>query len=170
MNYSRVIPIGLVAFLTAMTFSTPGSAEPTSGKGHMGPMMHDGGGMRGYGKDGHHGGSHWKQSLTKAQRDKLAAMKLDLMKKKLPIKAKMKVVKTDLALLAIADKPDMKAIDKKIDELTALKNQVMKVKYAHKVAVRKELTPEQRVMFDIDMLRKAQKGKKRGQGHHGYHH
>jgi Spy/CpxP family protein refolding chaperone len=155
----------VIALLTALTLSTA-YADPGSGKGQYGMhqgegMHHDGGGQYG---GGYHGKS-WKKDLTKEQKDKLRAIKLDYLKKKMPLKAKMKAIKTDLALLMIADAPDMKAIDKKIDEMLAVKKELKKLKVMHKINVRKELTPEQRVKFDMHVLKKAAKGKKKCRYH-----
>ena len=88
------------------------------------------------------------------------------MKVQAPIKAKIKTVKVDLAMLVTADKPDTNAINKKIDELTKLKNEKMKEKYRYIAAKRKVLNAEQRVLFDIKVIKKAMKGKYKGRHRH----
>jgi len=108
----------------------------------------------------------WKDTLTDEQRTKLAKIKLDHMKVQAPIKTKMKTIKMDLALLVTADKPDTAAINKKIDELTKLKNAKMKEKYRYITAKRKVLNAEQRVLFDMNVIKKAMKGKQKG--HRGH--
>jgi len=108
----------------------------------------------------------WRDTLTDEQRANLAKIKLDHMKVQAPIKAKMKTIKVDLALLVTADKPDMAAINKKTDELTKLKNSKMKEKYKYIAAKRKLLNAEQRVLFDMHVIKKAMKGKHKG-GHKG---
>lgn len=117
---------------------------------HAGKGMHGGSGMC---------GASWKQTLTDEQRAKLAKLKLDHMKGMAPLKAKMKSIKVDLALLVIADKPDTNAINKKIDELAKLKNDKMKAKYQYIAAKRKILTAEQQVLFDMHVIKKAMHGK-----------
>jgi Spy/CpxP family protein refolding chaperone len=177
MKKSVFIPATIIALITALAFGTTSFAEPSTGKGEgYGPhhMMHDG---KGYGPhhmmhDGH-GGHHkpaWKESLTKAQKDKLRKMKVDFLKVKYPLKARMKTIKLELAVLATADVPDQKAIDAKIDALLVLKKEMLQASYAHKIAVRKELTSEQKVLYDKHMLKKAKKGKCKGKrGHYGHH-
>ncbi len=109
----------------------------------------------------------WKESLTKQQKDTLRVKKVTFLKKKLPAKARMKTIKTELAVLSIADKPDQEAINKKIDELLALKKDLLRAKYAHIASVRKELAPNQQAMFDKWRLKKAKRGKcHRKHGHH----
>ncbi len=125
-----------------------------------------------HGKGGHHGMSHgshgWKATLTEEQQQQVDKIKLDYKKKVLPIKAKIKQAKVDLALLVTADKPDQKAINKKIDEISKLKSEKMRAKAEKRIAVRKILNDKQRVKFDLHVLKKASKGKKGGK--HGYHH
>ncbi len=119
----------------------------------------------------HHGGGHWKSTLTDEQRTQMRALKLTYKKQVIPIKAKLKEAKVELALLLGTDNPSQSALDKKISAIVKLKEQKLQAKAKHKVAVRKVLTPEQRVMFDLGLLKKAYKGKKSGGGgYHNYHH
>ena len=108
-------------------------------------------------------GAGWKATLTDEQRAAMAKLKLDYMKIKAPLKAKIKSIKVDLAMLVTTDKPDMNAINKKIDELTRLKNDKMKEKYKYLAAKRKVLNAEQQVQFDMHVIKKAMHGK--GKGH-----
>lgn len=157
MKYPTIIPTALLILLTFLTYGTA-SAESSAAKGHHEMMQ---AGHHGYtsGRSGQHK-SRWKKTLTDKQRSKIRALKLGYMKTKYPLKAKKKALKTDLALMVMADKSDSKAMDKKIDALLAIKKQMMKLKYMYKISVRKELTAEQRVLFDIRMLKKAMRGKK----------
>jgi Spy/CpxP family protein refolding chaperone len=79
-----------------------------------------------------------------------------------PIKAKIKNLKVELAMLVTTDKPDTNAINKKIDELTKLKNDKMREKYKYIIAKRKVLTAEQQVLFDTRVIQKAMHGKGKG--------
>jgi len=67
----------------------------------------------------------------------------------------------------IAIIPDQKAINKQIDKIVKLKAEKMRLKAAHKVEVRKVLNDDQRVQFDMKILKSAYHGK---QGHHRGHH
>lgn len=137
-----------VAALPVLLMAYPAWAQ-------MGSMM--GGGMMGRGMM-HGQAAGWLASLTAEQRQKIDAMHLQLAKEIAPLKAQLRMKKTELKLLVVEDKPDMRAIDKKIDEILALKRQIMHKRYAHKVEMRALLTPEQRVSFDLGLI-----------GKHGHH-
>ncbi len=141
------------------------SALMTTGVGFTSQAMAKQAGHHGGGYGQHHDGSHWKATLSDEQRTKLDQLKLDYKKKKYPIKAKLKVAKVELALLMTSDSPSQSDIDKKIESILKLKSEKMRLKAAHKIGVRKILTAEQRVKFDMHVLAKAFKGK-----HHRRHH
>jgi len=161
MKILNLKPYGLLFFLTTLIgglgLTTTALADPGHG------MMH-GGGMYGGGMYGGQGmcGPNWKDTLTDEQRTSLAKLKLDHMKVTAPIKVKIKNLKVELAMLVTTDKPDTNAINKKIDELTKLKNDKMKEKYKYISAKRKVLTEEQQVLFDTRIIQKAMHGKGKG--------
>lgn len=146
----------LATLIGSLSLATTAVAEPGQGMHHG---MH-GGGM--YGGQGACGAG-WKATLSDEQRAAMAKLKLEYMKIKAPLKAKIKSTKVDLAMLVTTDKPDMNAINKKIDELTRLKNEKMKEKYKYLAAKRKVLNAEQQVQFDMHVIKKAMHGK--GKGH-----
>lgn len=147
----------LLTVITGLGISGIANAERGMGHGGMHGGMHCGKGMY---------GACWKDTLTDEQRTKLAKIKLEHMKVQAPLKMKMKTIKVDLALLVTADKPDTAAINKKVDELTKLKNAKMKEKYRYIVAKRKVLNDDQRALFDMKVIKKAMKGKYRGHRKH----
>ena len=66
-----------------------------------------------------------------------------------------------------SDNPKQDQINQKIDQIVKLKAEKMRLKAAHKIQVRSVLNEDQRVQFDMMMLKKAYKGKKgHGRGHH----
>ena len=141
--------------LTALTATGLGVMTPVLAEQHgrhgMG-MMHQGGG--------------WKATLSEKQQIQVSTLKLDYKKKKYPLKTKIKQLKVELALLMTTDKPNQKAINNKIDQIVKLKAQKMRLKANHKIAVRKVLNEQQRVRFDMKILKKAYHGKKKG--HYGH--
>ena len=112
-------------------------------------------------------GMDWKASLSESQNKQLASLKLDYKKQVYPLKLRLKQAKLELAELIATDKPNQRNIDKKIDEIVKLKAEKMRIKVAHKIAVRKILNSDQQVLFDLKMMKKAFHGKKGG--HHGHH-
>lgn len=115
---------------------------------------------------GQHGSQHWKNSLSDEQENKLRVLKLKKKKQLIPLKLKIKQAKVELAILIGNDKPKQDAIDKKISEIVKLKQQKMQLKAKHKIAVRKLLNTDQKVMFDLRMLIKSKKGKRCKRGKH----
>jgi zinc resistance-associated protein len=93
--------------------------------------------------------------LSEDQQKKIEALNLEIEKALLPIKAQMDVKAAELKALAVADNPDKAAIDKKIEEIGALRTQLMKKKVLNGLAVRALLTPDQRVGFDQKALREC---------------
>ena len=88
---------------------------------------------------------------------------LDFEKVKSRLLARITVNKVELATLMTQDNPDQNAIDKTIHEILELKKEKLQKKYMFKVNMRKMLTPEQRVLFDKQLFKKALNGK--GHGH-----
>jgi Spy/CpxP family protein refolding chaperone len=86
--------------------------------------------------------------LTEAQETKLDKFRTAHLKEMTTFKNELKIKKAELRLLQTADKVDAKAVDAKIDEITNLKNKMMKATASHREDVRGVLTDEQRVYFD----------------------
>jgi Spy/CpxP family protein refolding chaperone len=107
---------------------------------------------------------HWKTTLTDEQRAELDKLKLAYMEEKAVVKARARVTKIELAILATADKPDSAAIDRKIGEVLELKRAKLLKKYEYVAAKRGVLTEQQRVSFDMDVIAKAAKGEEKGHG------
>ncbi|MCP4040362.1 MAG: periplasmic heavy metal sensor [Gammaproteobacteria bacterium] len=126
---------------------------------------------------GHHGpkkhpdrkkllGPHWNSTLLDEQRIEMDGLSVEHVKGQLPLKAKARVLKVELAVLATSDAPDTEAIGLKLDELLTLKRQLMLQKYASIAAKRKVLSPQQRASFDMEVMKSAMhtRGRK-GRGH-----
>jgi Spy/CpxP family protein refolding chaperone len=143
-----------------------------SERGHHGAGGHHGGHHGPGGKHGHHGrkglyAEHWESSLTSEQHAELDKLKLTYARTKAPLKAKARALKIELALLATAEDASGEAVDKKVDELLGVKRQIMRNKYRYIYAKRQVLTPEQRVSYDMEVLKSAKhKGEYRGHHRH----
>ena len=103
------------------------------------------------GKEGK-GNCHVKNisDLTADQQTQMDKLKTTHMKTMMDIKNQIGVKNAELKVLNSADKTDMNAINAKIDEIGALKTQLMKKKTEHMQAIRAILTPEQRLKFDAN--------------------
>ena len=91
--------------------------------------------------------------LTEEQQKKVQALDLETEKALVPLKAQLDVKAAELKGLAVAENTDKSAIDKKIEEIGALRTQIMKKKILGRLGVRALLTPDQRVEFDRVGLR-----------------
>ena len=96
--------------------------------------------------------------LTDAQKEGMKSIHIKSMKATQPLKNQLMEKKAHLNTLSSADKADMKAINKQIDEISVIQASIQKQRAASKQEVRSLLTDDQRVIFD------AQRGQGKGQG------
>ncbi len=104
--------------------------------------------------------------LKPEQQEAIKALRLELRKEMIQLENQLAEKRAQLKTLEQVDKPDMKAINSKIDEISALQNKRMKASAANRAKVRSLLTDEQRVMFD-SRAGKMQKRNFRGNMHKG---
>ena len=88
--------------------------------------------------------------LTAEQQNQVAEFRLNLQKEMLQIDNQLNEKRAQLKTLQQVDKPDMKSIFSKIDEITALQSKKLKAMVTQKNNVRSILTEEQRVKFDMN--------------------
>jgi Spy/CpxP family protein refolding chaperone len=88
------------------------------------------------------------KNLDEKQRAELRKISMEGAKENLKTRNLLKEKRARLEVLQTADKPDMKEINKVIDEIAALQAQEMKAKAASRQKIRNLLTEEQRVHFD----------------------
>lgn len=96
---------------------------------------------------------HRIPNLTDAQQKKIDALMVKHLKEVTPLQNELFEKKARLNTLESADKPDMNAINKTIDEIAALKAQIMKKRVAHRTEVAAQLTDEQRVYLNANRHR-----------------
>ena len=93
--------------------------------------------------------THMVSNLTSEQQEKIESLKLKHQKESLLIANEIREKRAQLRTLEQVDKPNMKAINSKIDEISDLQNKKMKLNAEHKSKVREQLTDQQRVQFDM---------------------
>ena len=158
MNTGR---LGLILF-SILLFSLPTFTFAQHGHGHGGDKKHamqakKGGG---HGKNKlHMFGPVWMHTLSDEQKAAVDKMHLEVAKVEKLLRAQMKATKMELNLLAVTDSPDMDAINKKIDEVAALKTKIMRNRFAHIVEMREALTPQQRISYDMAVLKRDDRKK-----------
>jgi len=93
--------------------------------------------------------AHLNPQFTPEQQKQMADFKLSLQKEMIQIDNQLNEKRAQLKTLEQVEKPNMKSVYAKIDEITDLQNQKMKVTATHRNKVRSILTEEQRVKFDL---------------------
>ena len=88
------------------------------------------------------------QNLTDKQREELMKMRTEQLKERTQMRNQLREKRAKLENLQTADKPDMKEINKVIDEIAAIQAQEMKSQAANRQKIRSMLTDEQRIRFD----------------------
>jgi len=101
-------------------------------------------------------------NLSEDQQKKIDALHLKHMKEVTDLKNQIMLKKAELRILETSEKPDKASIDKKIDEIMALKTQIAKKHAALKQEIRALLTEEQRIIFDSHKGRGPKPGCLRG--------
>ena len=86
--------------------------------------------------------------LTEDQEEQMQTLRTDHLKAILPMRNELAEMNARLQTLSTADNADMSQINGLIEEMGALKMQMMKAGVAHRQEIRKLLTDEQRVVFD----------------------
>ncbi|HQG71648.1 MAG TPA: Spy/CpxP family protein refolding chaperone [Tenuifilum sp.] len=142
--------IGNIMMAVLILTSTTGMAQGPRYRGGDGNSMQTAG--KGY----------YYLNLTPEQEQKINDLRVKHLKEITPLRNELSEKQAHLRTLESADKPDMAAINKTIDEITSIKAKLMKARVAHRAEVSQLLTDEQRVLFNA----RGQKGKGM-RGHRG---
>lgn len=87
-------------------------------------------------------------NLTTEQKTKIQDLRVKHLKEITPLRNELAEKKAHLKTLQSVDKPDMNAINKTIDEISALQTKIMKSNASHRIEVASNLTDEQKVFFN----------------------
>jgi len=87
-------------------------------------------------------------NLDEKQREELQKIRTIQLKESTQFRNLLREKQARLETLQTADKPDMRDINKVIDEIAAIQGQEMKARAANRQKIRSLLTEEQRVRFD----------------------
>jgi len=96
----------------------------------------------------------WAKTLTKDQKKAVDEMHHKLDKDQESFKLKEKALQQALNELTVKDNADLSQINARIDELMAVKNQILRLRYAHLVEMRAILTQKQRASYDASVLKR----------------
>lgn len=102
----------------------------------------------------HHFTPHWAKTLSKKQKIAVDQMHLDLDRELAVLKAQETLKQKELNTQTIGDKTKLSTINQEIDELMAIKNKILRHRYAHLIEMRQILTAEQRLSYDMAILKR----------------
>jgi len=104
--------------------------------------------------------------LTDTQKEQIKEMRTEHMKEVMPLKNELKEKEARLQTVSTGDNADLNNIYSVIDEISIIKTDLAKKRAAFKFEVRKVLTEDQRVYFDMHSPKKHhQKGMMHKQHH-----
>jgi Spy/CpxP family protein refolding chaperone len=97
----------------------------------------------------------WTQTLTQSQRDQFEHMHHQLDDEQAPHKKKEAEALAELNAMTIREDADVADINSKIAELMEAKTQIMRLRYAHLIEMRRVLTDEQKPGYDKGVLKRS---------------
>lgn len=143
--------------IAALATSLPVLAEPhppmAGAHGMSGGMGMAHGSMMGR-KKGHQLSPHWSETLSDEQKIAIDRMHLKLASELAVLKAEAKLAEKELNAYTIRDDARNSVIDDHIDKLLAVKKKILAARFAHLREMRAELTPQQRISYDMGVLKR----------------
>ncbi len=152
--------LGSLLLTSIFVIANPAFAEENHKDGHHGAAAtkghHDKGKHKGAHKKkkGHHFSPHWAKTLSDEQRVAVDKMHLKLGTQHAILKAQATLLQKELNVMTAKDGADQTAIHSKIDELMAVKAEIMKYRYDHLSEMRDALTEQQRISYDMSILKR----------------
>lgn len=140
--------ISIFAF-SALLFIAGNVSAQMNHKQGMEPSKGDGIGDR-----GHMRSHEMIPNMTEEQKTKVKDLRIAFYKLAQPLHNQMEELKAKEHTLTTSEKPDIKAINANIDEITKVQNQLMKAMASHRQDIRSLLTEEQKIRFDSKPLGK----------------
>jgi len=97
---------------------------------------------------------HWAKSLSDEQKISFDKMHLLVGQFEAVQRAKIKMIKAELNVLTAKESKNQAAIYAKIDEILEVKKSILRNRYDHIVEMRNELTEQQRISYDMGILKR----------------
>ena len=86
--------------------------------------------------------------LTEDQKEQIEELRISCQKDLLSLKNKLKVMDAELQEMVMAENPDSRAINKKIEGIGSIRTEIQKMQTSTRLKIRGLLTEKQRVLFD----------------------
>ena len=96
-----------------------------------------------------------ERNLDDQQREEIMKIRTEQLKERTQTRNLLNEKRAKLEVLQTADKPDMKEINKVIDEIAAVQAQEMKAQAASRQKIRSLLTDEQRAYYDAQAVNRG---------------
>lgn len=111
-------------------------------------------------KDGD-GPRHMMQmlNLTESQESQVLDLKLEHERQILPLRSKLKELRTQMKLEMTAEQFNQNKVSKLVDQMSSLQKEIHMKRLTHQRAVRDILNEEQKKKFDLHILSRGEKGK-----------
>ncbi|MCK5740438.1 periplasmic heavy metal sensor [bacterium] len=105
--------------------------------------------------------------LNEEQQAAFKEKRMKLLEEIQPLQLQIEKMNVELKVLLIADKPNLRSIEKQIDGISVVKNNIRKLTLKNKLAMRELLNDDQKVMFNQHLLRNKRDHQRRGRGERG---
>jgi Spy/CpxP family protein refolding chaperone len=155
---------------TGEVFAQRGQGRGATGNGSGKGMMYnaDGQGMMNNGNRQYRADGQCMLDLTDEQEAKITELRTNHLKEVTPLRNELNEKRARLHTLQSADKHDLNAINKTIDEMSSIRTNIQKKGAAHRAEVASLLTDEQRVLFNSRKSNRMNRGNgKMGHGGRG---
>lgn len=151
---NRITGLTFLLLFTAIMITTPVLAAEQQAMGSHHGMKHHGDKSHGQmaKKKGRHFSPHWAKTLTDNQKIAVDRMHLELKRELSVLKAQAELAQQELNVYTISEKAKAATINVMIGKLLTVKKQIIEKRYAHIREMRKALTAEQRISYDMGVL------------------
>jgi len=104
-------------------------------------------------------------NLNDEQKEKVNNLRFEHQNEVMPLRNQRNELVSQLTTQSTLKEANLEVINKIIDQISTIENQLMKANEKHRQEIRAILTPEQRLQFDMEYQNRFnQKGKKQGAG------
>lgn len=153
MNRKKLSFGSAIAILMIMAFSISTVAQPNWGKKGQGKGM-----------KGQQTCMQMIPDLTEDQEEQIKELRTDHWSTMSEYRSDMRILKAEYHDLLTGDDRNMNKAEKKIDEITGLKNKMMKERQSHMESIRNVLDEDQKEAFDL-RIQHHKAGMRMGKGH-----
>lgn len=94
----------------------------------------------------------WTETLTGEQKTEITHLRVSLKKELAPVEAAIGLKRSEVNAILTSDRPDRAALGRLVEEISALRKDMLRSKYEQMIKVRGLLTAGQRAEFDMAVM------------------